>query len=165
MTDALVLMTWVWVPVLALLTVLMALLTLTKHDVLHDLRMKGYEYGISKEKRLQAIQEAADCEHIFDYALKIYLACLIVFPSVAFMCYWPARPEIQRRHAEAERKENERNQEIYNQGMDAAENGIPDSACPYQKYGGKYASESPDARKWLEGWIAKKTQMNKEQKQ
>jgi hypothetical protein len=65
---------------------------------------------------------------------------------------------------EDNRRKEARYQEIYQQGMTAAENGIPDSACPFRKSGGKYASSSPDERKWLEGWTAKKIQMNKEQK-
>ena len=56
---------------------------------------------------------------------------------------------------------DKRYNDIYNQGMQAAENGIPDSACPFRQSGGKYASNSPDERAWLEGWIAKTTEMNK----
>jgi len=65
---------------------------------------------------------------------------------------------------EDNRRKEARYQEIYQQGMTAAENGIPDSACPFRKSGGKYATSSPDERKWLEGWTAKKIQMNKEQR-
>jgi hypothetical protein len=85
------------------------------------------------------------------------LASLIFYPICGF--YFMGRncdENIRRKEA--------RYQEIYQQGMTAAENGIPDSACPFRKSGGKYATSSPDERKWLEGWTAKKIQMNKEQK-
>jgi hypothetical protein len=54
-----------------------------------------------------------------------------------------------------------RYKEIYNQGMQAAEAGIPETACPYRKHGGKYYEWSPNDQAWLEGWIAKTAEMNK----
>jgi hypothetical protein len=87
-----------------------------------------------------------------------YLPVAIVLCIISAVYFGTRNIEEDNRRREA------RYQEIYQQGMTAAENGIPDSACPFRKSGGKYATSSPDERKWLEGWTAKKIQMNKEQK-
>jgi hypothetical protein len=84
-----------------------------------------------------------------------YVIFSLVFYPVCGVYFMGQNVDENKRRTEA------RYQEIYQQGMTAAENEIPDSACPYRKSGGKHASNSPDERKWLEGWTAKKIQMNK----
>ncbi len=72
--------------------------------------------------------------------------------------------EFSTMNAIKQQEANTRRNDIYNQGMQAAENGVPDSACPFRQSGGKYASNSPDERAWLEGWIAKTSEINKAKK-
>jgi hypothetical protein len=88
----------------------------------------------------------------------LYIVASMILYVVCAFYFGAQNVEEDKRRAEV------RYQEIYQQGMAAAEAGIPDTACPFRQSGGKYASNSPDERKWLEGWIAKTTEINKAKK-
>lgn len=89
------------------------------------------------------------------YIIAVVLLAGLVFSGNALLKDFASMNAINQQEADARRNE------IYNQGMAAAEAGIPDTACPYRQSGGRYASNSPDERAWLEGWIAKTSEINK----